>query len=102
MFYVIGSGPAAISAAVALTGRGVPVTILDAGRTREKKKQEFLNRLGALPPGQWPQADLDTLRGGDQAKRQGSIHVKLTYGSDYPYAALGESLLDTEEEPPFH
>ncbi|MEP6671445.1 MAG: GMC oxidoreductase [Chthoniobacter sp.] len=102
MFYVIGSGPAAISAAIALTGRGLPVTILDAGRTLEKEKQEILHRLGALPPGQWPAADLDTLRGGDQAKRQGSIHVKLTYGSDYPYAGAGASLLDTEEEPPFH
>ncbi|MEI9892868.1 MAG: GMC oxidoreductase [Chthoniobacter sp.] len=102
MFYVIGSGPAAISAAVALTGRGLPVTILDAGRRLEKEKQEILDRLGALPPGQWPAADLDMLRGGDQAKRQGSIHVKLTYGSDYPYAGASGSLLDTKEEPPFH
>ena len=46
MFYVIGSGPAAISAAVALTERGLPVTILDAGRTLEKDKQEVLDRLG--------------------------------------------------------
>lgn len=102
MFYVIGSGPAAISAAVALTARGLPVTILDAGRRLESEKQEILDRLGALPPGQWPASDLDALRGGDQSKRQGSIHVKLTYGSDYPYAAVGEPLLDTEEEPPFH
>jgi len=102
MFYVIGSGPAAISAAVALTSRGLPVTILDAGRTLEREKQEILDRLGALPHEQWPAADLDTLRGGDQTKRQGSIHVKLTYGSDYPYAHEGGPLLDTDEEPPFH
>jgi choline dehydrogenase-like flavoprotein len=102
MFYVIGSGPAAISAAVALADQGLPVTILDAGRTLEPEKREILDRLGALPPQQWPATDLDTLRGGDQTKRQGSIHVKLTYGSDYPYAHLGEPLLDTDEEPPFH
>ena len=102
MFYVIGSGPAAISAAVALTNRGMHVTILDAGRKLEKERQEILDRLGSLPPEKWPEADLDTLRGGDQNKRQGSIHVKLTYGSDYPYAAAGDSLLDTEDEPPFH
>lgn len=101
MFYVIGSGPAAISAAVALTTRGVPVTILDAGRVLERERQEILDRLGKLPSEQWPAADLDTLRGGDQNKRQGSIHVKLTYGSDYPYAANG-GLLDVEDEPPFH
>jgi choline dehydrogenase-like flavoprotein len=102
MFYVIGSGPAAISAAVALTARGLPVTILDAGRTLEKEKQEILDRLGALPHPQWAAADLDTLRGGDQTKRQGSIHVKLTYGSDYPYAGANGSLMESEEEPPFH
>jgi len=102
MFYVIGSGPAAISAAVALTERGIPVTILDAGRTLEKEKREILDRLGALPHEQWPAADLDALRGGDQKKRQGSIHVKLTYGSDYPYAPVGEPLLDSDAEPPFH
>jgi choline dehydrogenase-like flavoprotein len=28
--------------------------------------------------------------------------VKLTYGSDYPYGAASGSLLDTQEEPPFH
>ena len=94
MFYVIGSGPAAISAAVALTSRGLPVTILDAGRTLEKEKQEILDRLGALPHEKWPAADLDILRGEDQTKRQGSIHVKLTYGSaDYPYAPLWEQWL---------
>jgi len=101
MFYVIGSGPAAISAAVALTNRGLPVTILDAGRTLEKERQETLDRLGKLPPGQWPAADLDALRGGDQKTRQGSIHVKLNYGSDYPYATNG-TLLESAEEPPFH
>jgi len=102
MFYVIGSGPAAISAAVALTTRGLPVTILDAGRKLEPERQEILDRLGKLPPENWPAADLDALRGGDQTKRQGSIHVKLTYGSDYPYAGSSGSLLDSNEEPPFH
>jgi choline dehydrogenase-like flavoprotein len=102
MFYVIGSGPAAISAAVALTEQGKPVTILDIGRTLEPERQAILERMAKLPQEQWSAADLDSLRGGDQNTRQGSIHVKLNYGSDYPYAGASGSLLDSAEEPPFH
>jgi choline dehydrogenase-like flavoprotein len=102
MYYVIGSGPAAVSAAVALTARGLPVTILDAGRRLEQEKQAVLDRLGSLPRDRWPAAELDLLRGGDQQTRQGSIHVKLSYGSDYPYGEADGTLFDSDEEPPFH
>lgn len=102
MYYVIGSGPASISAAVALTARGLPVTILDAGRTLEPERQEVLQRLSRLRPEQWNASDLEFLRGGDQKTRQGSIHVKLTYGSDYPYSDPDHPLLEGTEESPFH
>ena len=36
MHYVIGSGPASISAAVALVNRGLKVTIIDPGKTLEE------------------------------------------------------------------
>ena len=46
MNYVIGSGPAAISAAMALVTRGVEVTILDTGKTLEPERltMEIANR----------------------------------------------------------
>ena len=102
MYYVIGSGPASISAAVALTDRGLPVTILDAGRTLEPERQNIIRQLSRLPPEQWSPSDLETLRGGDQKARQGSIHVKLTYGSDYPYSDPDQPLQEATEESPFH
>ena len=102
MYYVIGSGPASISAAVALTDRGLPVTIMDAGRTLEPEKEKILRQLSRLPPEQWNAADLEILRGGDQKTRQGSIHVKLTYGSDYPYSDPDQPLQEATEESPFH
>ena len=103
MHHVIGSGPASIPAAVALTNRGLPVTILDAGRTLEPERQRLLRQLSQLPPEQWNADDLETLRGGDQKTRQGSIHVKLTYGSDYPWTPdPNQPLLEAPKESRFH
>ena len=102
MYYVIGSGPASISAAVALTDRGLPVTILDTGRTLEPERQDILRQLSRLPPEQWGASDLETLRGGDQKARQGLIHVKLTYGSDYPYSDPEQPLQEAAEVSAFH
>ena len=100
MFYVLGSGPAAISAAVALVNRGRPVTILDAGRTLEPERRQILDRLSRQEPEAWDARDLETLRGGDQKTREGQIHVKLSYGSDFPYRDLERPL--KEEDGGFH
>ena len=92
MHYVLGSGPASISTAVALVDRGRRVTILDAGKTLEPDRQAVLGRLAGQEPEAWNPGDLETLRGGDQTTRKGQIHVKLTYGSDYPYRDLDRPL----------
>ncbi len=94
MFYVLGSGPAAISAAVALVNRGRAVTILDAGRTLEPERRRVLDRVSRQEPESWSLADLETLRGGDQKTREGAIHVKLSYGSDFPYRDVERPLKD--------
>ena len=96
MFYVIGSGPAAISAAMALVARGRQVTILDAGQTLEADREAVRARVAAQEPDAWDAADLETLRGGDQTTRKGQIHVKLTYGSDFPYRNLDQPLQESE------
>ena len=102
MYCVIGSGPAAISAAMALVKRGLPVTILDGGKTLEPERQSVLDRLGAQRPEEWSAGDLDHLRGEDQSSRHGSIHSKRTYGSEYPYDDVGEPLVAEPERTPFH
>ena len=92
MYCVIGSGPAAIAATVALVKTGRKVTILDVGKTLEPERQEILARLSNQAPGQWNAEDLASLQGGDQKTRQGKIHSKFIYGSAYPYG-------DTAAEP---
>lgn len=44
MYYVIGSGPAGISAAVALLERGFKVTMLDVGLTLESEREALVNK----------------------------------------------------------
>jgi len=100
MNFVLGSGPASISAASALASRGLPVTILDVGRTLEPQRKSVLDRLSRQEPEQWDARDLELLRGGDQKAREGSIHVKLSYGSEYPYSNPAIPL--TGSHPGFH
>jgi len=87
---------------MALAKRGLRVTILDGGRTLEPDRQAVLDRLGGQKPEEWSGADLDRLRGDDQSSRHGSIHSKLTYGSEYPYEDVGEPLVAEPERAPFH
>ena len=102
MNYVIGSGPAAISAAMALVTRGASVTILDTGKTLEPERQTVLDRLARQPKDQWAAEDLEFLRGGDQKARHGSIHSKQTYGSEYPYEDVGEPLQAARDHSTFN
>jgi ferredoxin len=102
MYCVIGSGPAAISAAMALVKRGLKVTILDAGKTLEPERQATLDRLATTKPEQWSTTDLDRLRGDDQSSRHGAIHSKRTYGSEYPYEDIAEPLTVEKTHGPFH
>ena len=102
MYCVVGSGAASISAAMALVKRGLSVTILDGGKTLEPERQAVLDRLGGQKPEQWSEADLDRLRGDDQTSRHGSIHSKMTYGSEYPYEDVGEPLVAEPDKTPFH
>jgi choline dehydrogenase-like flavoprotein len=87
---------------MALVKRGLPVTILDGGKTLEPGRQAVLDRLGAQKPEQWSAADLDRLRGDDQSSRHGAIHSKRTYGSEYPYEDIAEPLVTDPGHTPFH
>lgn len=102
MIYVIGSGPAAIAATVGLISRGLHVTVLDAGKTLEEEKAAILQRVAGQEKEAWSPADLDALRGDDQSNREGSVHVKHTYGSAYPYEDHGVALQEPGEAADFH
>jgi len=102
MNYVIGSGPAAISAAMALIKQGRKVTILDGGKSLEGDRQKILARMQAQEPQDWQQADLEALRGEDQKSKHGSIHVKRSCGSEYPYEDVDTPFMDDRAHGDFH
>jgi choline dehydrogenase-like flavoprotein len=83
MYYVVGSGPSGVSAAVALRAAGLPVTILDVGREAEPDRLAVLQSLAATPEERWRATDLDRIRGSLQWD---ATFPKLSYGSDFPYA----------------
>jgi choline dehydrogenase-like flavoprotein len=58
--------------------------------------------MQAQEPAQWNPADLETLRGEDQASKHGSIHVKRTCGSEYPYEDVDAPLMDDRAHGDFH
>jgi choline dehydrogenase-like flavoprotein len=90
-FCIIGSGPSAISAAMALTRKKLSVTMLDAGRTLEDSRSGFVRRLGALAPQDWPDADVHRLKEGVAVSAEG-IPMKRLYGSDFPFRTDGTKL----------
>jgi choline dehydrogenase-like flavoprotein len=82
--FIIGSGPTGVSAAKALLGRGLRVTMLDAGVTLEKSKQIALEQTSSSSPANWNRSDLEDFKSGTKATAKG-IALKLAYGSDFPY-----------------
>ncbi len=102
MYYILGSGPASISCAMALVRQGAPVTILDAGRTLEPERAAVVARMAQQEKGAWSAADLDLLRAGEKSAREGSVHVKKTYGSTYPYSDPGHTLREPGAAIDFH
>ncbi|MGE0709423.1 MAG: GMC family oxidoreductase N-terminal domain-containing protein [Planctomycetota bacterium] len=87
MIYVVGSGPSGVSAAWALSGRGLAVTLLDAGLDLEPERAADVARLQG-PPGAWPPEALERIKGRTAASPSG-VSVKYVHGSDYPYRPVG-------------
>jgi choline dehydrogenase-like flavoprotein len=84
MIYVIGSGPAGISAAIALLEKGREVTMLDAGIELEPERQSIVDAMQRTDFEHWNPEDIARLKEGMTPNSKG-IPLKMIYGSDYPY-----------------
>lgn len=84
MIYVVGSGPAGVSCAMALIKKGLPVTMLDAGIELEPERQQVLQRLASRRREEWDADALHMIKGRTSASISG-IPIKYVYGSDFPY-----------------
>jgi choline dehydrogenase-like flavoprotein len=90
-FCVIGSGPAAVSAAVALTRRNLRVTMLDAGREIDPSRQAVVTRMSAQSPQEWSDDDARLIKEGVEASASG-IPLKRLYGSGFPFDTSGSGI----------
>lgn len=88
MIYVVGSGPAGVSCAMALLQKGAKVTLLDVGLELEPERADQLNKLRNLDSKNWLPADLTFLKEELSASTKG-IPLKLAYGSEFPYRDPG-------------
>jgi choline dehydrogenase-like flavoprotein len=82
--FVVGSGPAGVSAAFSLLRKGLSVTMLDVGFRLEPHRQQIVERLASGTPESWDNQTLDDLRNATKASARG-LTQKLIYGSDFPY-----------------
>ena len=87
MIYVIGSGPAGISAAVALVNKGLNVTMLDAGLELEPERRNVVQRLRYLEKKMWDDASIKMIKEKMIPNSRG-VEFKSVYGSDYPYRGM--------------
>lgn len=84
MNLVVGSGPAAVGAALALLERGASVTMLDVGRELEPEFAATQRSLGSLPYESWP-ADEYTRLARLTGPTSKGFPMKTVFGSDFAY-----------------
>ena len=77
---IIGSGPAAVGAAMVLSH----VHVVDAGQSLESASANRAASLGRKAPSIWPKDDVDWLKSTLQPNTNG-VETKLSFGSNYPY-----------------
>lgn len=87
---VIGSGPAGVSAAMALIGLGERVTMVDAGLTLEPERQNTVDSMSKRSPSDWKPDEVALIKV-RFPKDSSGVFTKLLYGSDYPYRQAAEA-----------
>ena len=83
MYYIVGSGPAGIACAYALTSTGRTVTILDGGVALEPEREAIRAAAALRPRAEWTEPEIAVLR--TVVPGSGDVPQKLVHGSDYPY-----------------
>src|SRR5262245_34626785 len=94
LIFVIGSGPAGVSAARALLDRHLAVTLVDAGIEMEPEARSLRQELAAAAPGAWS-AELVARARRRPRTALGGVPLKAAFGSDFAYREV-ERLLPFE------
>jgi choline dehydrogenase-like flavoprotein len=84
MFYIIGSGPSGVSAAIPLLKKGYEVTMLDSGLDLEPERAKVVKRMKKMNKNQWTVESIRTIKENMNGTFKG-VDKKFVYGSDFPY-----------------
>ncbi len=87
---VVGSGPAAAGATMALEATSLDVTVIDIGLTLDNQRQSVLQELRAEVRDRWSPENLALITEAPAAGSAVGLPEKRTYGSDYPYRDVGQ------------
>jgi choline dehydrogenase-like flavoprotein len=88
---IIGSGPAAAGAALALVGDPrQEIIVLDIGGQLEEGQADFRDALASRPEEDWPDDAVSSISLQPATAGGGGLPEKRTYGSDFPFRDLGQ------------
>ncbi len=88
---IIGSGPGAAGAALALTADpSQQVTVIDVGGTLEPDLQSALQRLATTDEERWSPTDVESISHQPVPTRPGGLPQKRAFGSDFPFRDVGQ------------
>jgi choline dehydrogenase-like flavoprotein len=90
-YVVIGGGPTAAAAALALCGRDESVTVLDIGWTIEPERAAARDRLATSTPDRWGADDLQAVRYTSTTGQ--SLAIKRLFGSDVAFRENASSAI---------
>lgn len=88
---IIGTGPAAAGAALALASDPAQqITVLDIGHRLEEAKEDAVQRLASTECSAWDEADVSLISKQPMQHTPRGLPQKLSYGSDYPFKNMGQ------------
>ncbi len=88
---VVGSGPSAVGATLALlTDPAQEVTVIDIGHNLEPERQAIVERMATTSPTLWDEADLSAIKKQPAGRQGRGLPQKSSYGSTYPFSDEGQ------------
>ncbi len=88
---IIGSGPAAAGAALALARHpDMKITVIDIGLQLEADRKSAVDILSRSAPAAWDERSVRLVTGQPVPTDVRGLPMKLTYGSDFPYRNVGQ------------
>ncbi|AZO05200.1 MULTISPECIES: GMC family oxidoreductase [unclassified Mesorhizobium] len=88
---IIGSGPAAAAAVLALSEKpDEKITVFDPGTVLNAETQEVIARLSRLRVDDWDEEDVRRISQQPKRVQSDSLPEKRSYGSDFPFANKGQ------------